>query len=589
MINKIKENKKYSLKEFINIILYHKTILISIISISIFTSLISAYRPKLIQKAIDSHIINRNFIGFRNLLILSVILLFIESIFQFILLYLSSILSQKVISKIRMLLFEKLIHFKSSFFNKTPLGKIISYSISDVETINVIFNDGILLISGDVLKIVMIIIIMYTIHHKLSIIVLLTIPFIYFITRLFQKTLRKTFREERIYTSQLNSFIQENIVGMFIIQLFHKEKEKYLKFKSINNKLMNAHIKTIFYFSIFFPVVELLSAFTISMVIFYGGIYSINKNEIKPGQIIAFIFFIYLLFRPMRQVADRFNIIQRGITGIERIFSILNDNNEYSEKFICKKNLNIKKIEGHIIFNNVYFSYSKKENMILNGISFEINPGEKVAIIGNTGSGKSTIVQLISRFYNIKKGNIYIDNHSINDFNLNNLRSHIKIVSQNTFLFNDSILNNITLGNPEININMVKNMAKKIGIHDMIKSFPNGYKYIVRERGGILSLGEKQLISILRVQMHPYSILIFDEATTSLNYELDKMIQNAIDFITKKKTSIIITHRVSTLTNVDKIIIINKGNIIEYGTHNELININGGYYSSLYNKKSIIN
>ncbi|WP_185882435.1 ABC transporter ATP-binding protein [Blattabacterium cuenoti] len=573
-----KIHKSY-LIQFLKLSLDNKLTLMFTIFLSFLTSLISAYRPKLIQKAIDIHIVCKDFLGLKHLLIWILIFFFLESIFHFLLLYFSNIIAQNIIKKIRSLLFNKLLSLKNTFFIHNSIGKLISYCVSDIETITVIFNDGILLIFGDLLRIIMIAIMMYTVHNKLSFIVFLTIPIMYYITKFFQKMLKKTFHKERKEISRLNSFLQENLIGMSIIQLFNKEQEKLIKFKSINNSLKYVHIKIIFYFSIYFPIVEIIPSLSISLVILYGGFYAIEYQNIKPGQIIAFVFFIYLLFRPIRQIADRFNVIQKGIAGIERIFSIL-----YNDMFINKQGyIKINRFIGHIIFDKVYCS-SLHGKKVLNNISFEIHPGEKVAIVGKTGSGKSTIINLISRYSEIEKGNIIIDGYNIQDIELDNLRFHIKTVTQDPFLFNDSIANNISLGDSSITIKKMKKMAKYIGIHNIISSLPNGYHSVVKEKGNILSMGEKQLISLLRVQMHPYSMLILDDSTTFLDTKLENIMLYAINLLSINKTVMIITHRLSILKKIDKILVLHQGNIVEIGSHNDLISLNG-YYNQLYYNK----
>ncbi|WP_185872773.1 ABC transporter ATP-binding protein [Blattabacterium cuenoti] len=563
--------------QFIKLSLDHKLILSLTISLSILTSFLSAYRPKLIQKVIDIHIIDKNILGLQNLLIWILIFIFLESVFNFLLLYISNILAQKIIQTIRILLFNKLLSLEDTFFITNSIGKLRSYFISDIETITVIFNDGLLLILGDILKIIIIAIMMYTVHQKLSYIILITIIMMYSITIIFQKLLKILFHKERKAISHFNSFLHENILGMSIIQLFNKEQDNFLKFKYINTNLKYIYNQTIFYFSIYFPIVEIIPSFSISLVILYVGYYAIESKHIQPGQIIAFIFFIYLLFRPLRQIADRFNIIQKGITGMERIFSILNYNIIKNKKFI-----KIKNFIGHIIFDKVYF-YSFNGKIILNKISFEIKHGEKIAIVGNTASGKSTIINLISRYYELNKGNIIIDGYYIQDIELDSLRFHIKTVTQYPFLFNDSIANNISLGDSLITIKKIENMAKYIGIHHIISSLPNGYNYIVKEQGNMLSMGEKQLISLLRVKMHPHSMLILDNSTTFLDLKLENIIFNAINILSVNKTFIIITNSISILKKIDKILVLNKGNIVEIGSHNYLISLNG-YYSQLYNK-----
>ncbi|XOD66929.1 MAG: ABC transporter ATP-binding protein [Flavobacteriales bacterium Tduv] len=568
--------KDSSLRELIQMSLRYKGVTFSVVGSSIILSLAAVYRPKLIQQAIDDHMAFKNFEELNSLLIIIVLLLLLESLFHFILVYLSNLLAQNVIRKIRTELFEKLLGFKTFFFQKTPIGLLITRSVSDVETVATVFNDGLFLIFGDILRIIIIIVMMYTMHSMLASLTVLTIPFMYLITKYFQKALKKTFQEERIQTSQLNSFAQERISGMHIVQLFHREAEELKKFKKINCLLTKAHFKTIFYFSLFFPVVELLSAITIGTLITYGGWSAITHGDVKAGQIIAFIFFTYMLFRPMRQMADRFNTIQRGLTGTERVFKLL----QTDESLPDKGRLRPIRIKGHIVFDRVHFSYTEGEPVLKN-LSFEIKPGEKVAIVGETGTGKSTIVQLISRLYEIDRGNIYIDGYRIETFELENLRRHIRIMTQETFLFNDSILNNVTLGAPDINLEIVQKNARKIGIHDFITLLPQGYNQLVQERGYSLSMGERQLIALLRILLHPYSILVLDEATASVDDASEKLIYQATRQLSEDKTSIIIAHRLSTIQNADKILVIHNGTLVEEGTHTSLLR-SKGHYSKLY-------
>ncbi|XCI74904.1 MAG: ABC transporter ATP-binding protein [Flavobacteriales bacterium] len=571
-----KNTSKYSsLKQLMQMSLQYKSITFLAIGISIAWSIAAAYRPKLIQQAIDNHITYKDFEGLTKLLIGIGLLLFLEGIFHFALTYFSNLLAQNVTRQLRTVLFEKLLAFRTTFLNETPIGLLVTRSVSDVEIISTVF-DGLLMLFGDVLRVIIIVIMMYTMHVSLASLTISVIPIMCLITRYFQKALKKTFQEERLQTARLNSFAQERISGMHIVQLFYREVEEFKKFKEINYLLMKAHFKTIFYFSIFFPVVELLSAIVISALITYGGWSAITHGDVKPGEVIAFIFFTYILFQPMRQMADRFKNMQRGLTVAERVFKLLH----VDETLPNKGRIQPDKIKGHIIFDQVHFSYTEEEP-VLKGLSFEIKPGEKIAIIGPTGAGKSTIVQLMPRFYDTNKGNIYIDGHRIDAFELQNLRRHIRIVTQDVFLFNDSILNNVTLGDPTISLKTVQEHAKKIGIHNFIQSLPKGYDQLVQERGHILSVGERQLISFLRVQLHPYSVLVLDEATASVDDISEKLIHKAIHHLIQGKTSIIIAHRLSTVQSADKILVIHNGNIVETGTHASLLRLEG-YYSKLY-------
>lgn len=540
--------------------------------ISIFLAIVSTYRPYLTMEVVDNDItkLKDKALMLKHIYLL-IGLVFTETILNFFLVYFSNFISQNVIRDIRERLYNKLIYFKTSFFDKTPIGQLVTRAVGDVETIATVYTDGFLMVFGDVLRIIFVLIMMFSTNVHLSYITLAILPLMVVITRFFQKRLKKAFGDERNWTSNQNSFVQERLAGMPIIQVFNRQEAEFKKFDDINITLKSALLRTVFIFSLFFPVVELISSLFIGFILFYGGYITISA-----GVVIAFIQYISMLIRPLRQIADRFNNIQRGIVGAERVLGLMDEDNAMTNNGKVSKD----HFDGKIEFKNVHFAYDEKQE-VLKGIDFKVNPGETVAIVGATGAGKSTIISLITRLYDINSGNILIDDVDLKDYELYNLRSHIGVVLQDVFLFHGSIFENLSFGDESITLDKIKAGAKEIEVDEFIEQLPGGYDYVVSERGSSISLGQRQLLSFLRAYLSDPKILILDEATSSIDHESEKLIQRATEKITKNRTSIIIAHRLSTIEKADKIIVMEHGKIVEEGKHLELLDKNG-YYSTLY-------
>ena len=567
-----KQNTWDIIKRLFVIGMKFRTWFIITLIISIFLSVISTYRPYLTMQIVDSDIIKlRDKASMMKHIYLLIALVFGETILNFFLVYFSNYISQNVIRDIREKLYHKLIYFKTSFFDKTPIGQLVTRAVGDVETISTVYTDGFLMVFGDILRIVFVLIMMFQVDVHLSYISLAILPLMVVITRFFQKKLKKAFTDERTWTATQNSFVQERLSGMTIIQVFNRQKAEFEKFDQINITLKSALLRTVFIFSLFFPVVELISSLFIGFVLFYGGYITISA-----GVVIAFIQYISMLIRPLRQIADRFNNIQRGIVGAERVLGVMDEDFSLSNNGEVIKH----QFDGKIEFQDVKFSYDDKQE-VLKGISFKVNPGETVAIVGATGAGKSTIISLITRLYDINSGKILLDDVALKDYELYNLRSHIGVVLQDVFLFHGSIFENLSFGDETVTLEKIRSIAKEIEVDDFIMSLPGGYDYVVRERGSSISLGQRQLLSFLRAYLSDPKILILDEATSSIDHESEKLIQRATEKITKNRTSIIIAHRLSTIEKADKIIVMEHGKIVEEGKHMELLNKNG-YYATLY-------
>jgi len=540
--------------------------------ISIILSVVSTYRPYLTMEVVDNDITRLRDKGLmmQHIYIL-VGLVFAETILNFFLVYFSNFISQNVIRDIRERLYSKLIYFRTSFFDKTPIGQLVTRAVGDVETIATVYTDGFLMVFGDILRIVFVLVMMFSTNVHLSYITLAILPLMVVITRFFQKRLKKAFGDERTWTATQNSFVQERLAGMPIIQVFNRQEAEFKKFDEINITLKAALLRTVFIFSLFFPVVELISSLFIGFILFYGGYITISA-----GVVIAFIQYISMLIRPLRQIADRFNNIQRGIVGAERVLGLMDEDNSMPNTGTVVKD----HFEGKIEFSNVHFAYDEKQE-VLKGIDFKVNPGETVAIVGATGAGKSTIISLITRLYDINSGNILIDDVNLKDYELYNLRSHIGVVLQDVFLFHGSIFENLAFGDDTITLEKIKAGARQIEVDQFIEQLPGGYDYVVSERGSSISLGQRQLLSFLRAYLSDPKILILDEATSSIDHESEKLIQRATEKLTKDRTSIIIAHRLSTIEKADKIIVMEHGKIVEEGKHLELLDKNG-YYATLY-------
>ena len=548
-------------------------VLVAAILLSIFSTL----TPYLLKITVDDYIRPKNYEGMLLFVGFMLGALILEVIFQFLFVFYANWLGQKVIRDLRVQLFNKIIFFKMSYFDKTAVGRLVTRAVSDIETIASIFSQGLFMIIADLLKMVLVIGVMIYVDWRLTLIVFSILPIILYATRLFQKSMKKAFEEVRLQVANLNSFVQERLSGMKIVQIFHREKIEYDQFVAINEKHKKAWLKTVWFNSIFFPVAEISSSVTIGLLVWYGGLNVISGGGVSLGTIFLFIQMSQMLFRPLRQIADKFNTLQMGMVAADRIFKILE-----TESSI--ENTGTKSpvaLEGAISFDQMHFSYIPGEE-VLHGISLDIKAGETVAIVGATGAGKSTIINLLSRFYEYDTGDITIDSISIKDFELNALRKHVAVVLQDVFLFADSLFNNITLFDPKISREDVAEAAKKIGVHDFIESLPGGYDYNVKERGVMLSSGQRQLIAFLRAYITQPAILVLDEATSSVDSYTEEVIQKAIDTLTEGKTSIVIAHRLATVKNADRIIVMDQGNIVEQGTHVELLKVSNGYYAKLY-------
>ena len=574
------KGKIFDLKIFSELMHYvkpYKGIYYFVMGAAILLSIFSTLSPYLLKVAVDDYIRPKDYDGMLLIICLMLAALLLEVIFQFLFVYFANGLGQNVIRDLRATLYKKIIGFKMSYFDKSAIGRLVTRAVNDVETIASIFSQGLFMIIADFLKMGLVIVVMLVVNWKLSLIVFSILPLILYATRLFQKSMKIAFEEVRLQVANLNSFVQERISGMQIVQLFNREKIEDQNFKSINEKHKRAWLKTVWFNSIFFPVAEIASSLTIGLLVWFGGLNLAVGGAITLGQIFLFIQMSQMLFRPLRHIADKFNTLQMGMVAADRIFKILRTESQIEDL----GTLNPDKIHGGISIKNLTFSYITGEK-VLHGINLEIKPGEKIAVVGATGAGKSTIINLLSRFYEFDEGLILLDKNSIKDFSLNGLRKHIGIVLQDVFLFADTIYNNITLYDTDIDEEDVYYAAKEIGVHDFILSLPGGYQYNVKERGVMLSSGQRQLISFLRVYLSNPSILILDEATSSIDSYAEEMIKSATRKITKGKTSILIAHRLSTIKNADRIVVMEKGNIVEIGSHKELLANTGGHYSQLH-------
>ena len=565
-------------KRLLDYVLVYKAIFVFVAISAILISLFSTLTPYLIKIAVDDYLSVGKYDDFIFLISLMAINLILTVVFMFLFSYYANLLGQNVIYDIRVKLFRHILDFRMRYFDNSSVGRLVTRAVNDMETIASIFSQGLFMIVADLMQMLVVIIVMLVLSWKLSLIIFLILPFILLATRKFQKSMKIAFNEVRSEVANLNSFVQERLTGMKIVQLFNRQKIEYDNFVGINKKHKNAWLKTVWYNSIFFPIAELSTSITIGLIVWFGGLSAIMEgSSITLGIIFLFIQLSQMLFRPLRQIADKFNTLQMGMVAANRIFKIIDTESKIVDSGKYESNL----INGNISFKNVEFSYNQNEK-IIKKLSFEIRNGEKIAIVGSTGSGKTTIINLITRFYDVQNGSISIGGNNIKDYQLQSLRSKISLVLQDVFLFADTILNNITLFNKNIPFEHVKNAAKKIGIHEFIMSLPGGYNYNVKERGVMLSQGQRQLISFLRAYIKNPSILILDEATSSIDSNSEELIQNATSKITENKTSIIIAHRLSTILNSDRIFVMNDGKLVESGSHMELVKKEEGYYRNLY-------
>jgi len=547
--------------------------LITVIGLAVF----GALRPKVLQLAMDQNIEQQQQAGFLKYIFWMLILLFLEVVCNLFFIYYASWLGQSVVRDIRIKLFNKILGFKMKYFDNSSVGVLITRTVTDMERIADIFGEGLFMIFSDIFKMLVVGSVMAYMNWHLSIIVFCTLPIVLIATKIFQKYMKKAFEDVRNEVSNLNSFVQERLTGMKIVQLFAREAIEFQRFKEINERHKKGWIKTVWYNSVFFPIAELLSSITLGTIIWLGGLNVIFEQTATVGDLAAFIMMVPMMFRPLHQIANKFNTLQMGMVAADRVFKVL-DTQSNIEDFGTEQLSNFK---GEIEFDKVSFSYVANEPVLKN-ISFQVEPGQTIALVGSTGAGKTTIINLLNRFYDISSGAIRFDGKDIKTFSLKSLRKNVAVVLQDVFLFADTIFQNITLGDPKHSLVDVKAAAKQIGIHDFISSLPGGYQYNVKERGAMLSSGQRQLISFLRAYIINPKLLILDEATASIDSYSEQLIQDATKKITKGRTSIVIAHRLATIQKADKIIVMDAGEIVEFGTHKSLLKNQDGIYRGLY-------
>ena len=539
-------------------------------------SILSPIRPYLVQLTIDNHVAFNDYNGMLNMIIILIVLLLFQGVIQYYHTYLSGWIGQNIVRDLRIKLFSHIQKLRLKFFDNTPIGKIITRNISDIETIAEVFGQGLASIIGDLLQLVGILIIMFLINWKLTLITLSTFPLLLLVTYIFKEKVKVSFNNVREAVANLNSFVQEHIVGMNVVQIFARESKEYESFKKINKNHLESNLKAVLYYSLYFPAMEFFTALGMGLMIWYGS-NQILEDEISLGILIAFIMYLQMFFRPIRMIADRFNVLQMGVVSSIRIFKLL-DNKEMivnNDKLKIENN-----ISGKLEFKNLWFAYNKKD-YVLRNINFKINPGNVLAIVGSTGSGKTSIINLINRFYEFNKGEVYLDENKLRDYNLNELRQVIGYVPQDVFLFSDTIRNNLTLGNKKISDSEIWDVIRYLKAERFIEKLPGKLDYNVMERGGTLSVGQRQLLSCIRILLFDPKIILLDEATSSVDSETEEIIQNAISKILKNRTSIVVAHRLSTIRQADNILVLENGEIVESGKHNELKR-NNKHYSKLY-------
>jgi ATP-binding cassette subfamily B multidrug efflux pump len=552
-------------------------VIVFAISLSVFAAL----RPYLLKQTVDGYIKTHDQQGLLLYIVLMGIVLLAEVFSQYYFVYWANWLGQDIVKDIRTKLFKHLLSFRMKYFDHVPVGQLVTRSVSDIEAIARIFSQGLFMIISDLMKMVVVLFFMFYMNWKLTWIVIVAMPILVFFTRIFQRKMQVAFEEVRTEIANMNSFVQERVTGMKIVQLFNRENIEFDKFKNINDKHRKAWIKTILYNSIFFPIADIISSLTLGFIVLYGGFKILNGDTFTTfGDLFSYTMFIGMLFNPLRQIADKFNEMQLGMIAANRVFDILDTQDQIQDTGTIEAPL----FDGNIEFKDIHFGYVPNEEVI-KGIDLEVKAGQTIAIVGSTGAGKSTIINLLNRFYEINSGSIFIDHQNIENYTLESLRKQIAVVLQDVFLFADTIYNNITLNNPTISREEVLAAAQKIGVHEFIMSLPDNYDFDVKERGVMLSSGQRQLIAFLRAFVSNPSILILDEATSSIDTYSEELIQRATETITKGRTSIVIAHRLATIINADKIVVMDKGLIVEQGTHQELVNKINGYYKNLYDSQ----